>query len=853
MSKNNDSGIQRRFRTPVGLRACAWLGAGAAAVMAAPSLGQAPIVQPGAPGEPSRLITADEAVDLAAIRFTAADVGFVQDMLVHHAQALAMTALVGERTTREAVRLLAQRIELSQEDEIAMMQSWLRDHALDMPALDEHAAHVTEHDAERMPGMATPEQMEALAAARGPEFDSLFLELMISHHRGAVTMVEDLLEQPGSAQDPVLYELTSDISAEQRSEIDRMDGMLAGFSPDPRVSLRAGFQDAGEAALHMRLVAALPKPPGFFDPEHPAGRPMERQPAQQGDGPEVDPAQTPAADDAAAGDPTEDPPNPAEDAARTDPETEPRPSLLSFSNTDLVFAGEILIVGNYHGFMIYDIGMPGAPVLLSSVVCPGGQGDVSLVGDVLIFSVEQTRGRLDCGLQGVATATSDQRFRGLRFFDISDPLLPRQVGAVQTCRGSHTHTVMTDPDESGNVYVYASGTSRVRSGEELEGCSDDSPYRNPETALFRIDVIELPVGNPAAARIVNRPFIFSDPDSGVLAGLWEGGNHGPDTQETNETNQCHDITAFAEIGLAAGACSGNGILLDISDPIHPVRVDEVIDTGFAYWHSATFNNDGNKVVFTDEWGGGSRPRCRASDPKTWGANAIFDIVDGKLEFRSYFKMPAPQTEQENCVAHNGSLVPIPGRDVLVQAWYQGGISVIDFTNAEEPIEIAFFDRGPLDAEVLIMGGYWSAYWHDGVIYATEIARGLDVLELLPSEHLSANEIAAARLIKPPSIVNPQQQRRYGWPAEPVVGRAYVDQLTRANALDAERAAAITDALNRAESLLVGGSGTARAAAASELAGLAAALRSSPGGRNGMSQGREASLAETLERIADRLR
>ena len=584
---------------------------------------------------------------------------------------------------------------------------------------------------------------------------------------------------------------------------------------------------------------------------------MERQPPRSDDRPEAAAAQASDAVEASAGPGAAQSPGdtvaPAADAGTEDERTEPRPSLLSFSNTDLVFAEDFLVVGNYHGFNIYDLSVPGSPVLLSSVVCPGGQGDVSLVGSLLIYSVEQTRGRLDCGLQGVATATSDERFRGLRLFDISDPLMPRQVGAVQTCRGSHTHTVITDPDEAGNVYIYASGTSRVRSGEELEGCSDESPFQNPETALFRIDVIEVPVDNPAAARIVNRPFIFSDPESGVLAGLWEGGDHGPDTQETNETNQCHDITAFAELGLAAGACSGNGILLDITDPIQPVRVDEVIDTGFAYWHSATFNNDGSKVVFTDEWGGGSRPRCRASDPKTWGANAIFDIVDGKLQFRSYFKMPAPQTEQENCVAHNGSLVPIPGRDVLVQAWYQGGISVIDFTDAADPIEIAFFDRGPLNAEALVMGGYWSAYWHDGFIYGTEIARGLDVLELLPSEHLSENEIAAARLIDPQPVVNPQQQRRYVWPAEPVVGRAYVDQLARAEALDSGRIQAINDALKAAEGLLNRGGRSGGAEAASTLETLAAELRSARDERPEAARTRYAALAETLERIADRLR
>ncbi|NIW24618.1 MAG: DUF305 domain-containing protein, partial [Gammaproteobacteria bacterium] len=526
----------------------------------APALGQVPIIQPGAPGEPGRRITVEEATDLAGIQFSAADVQFMQGMITHHAQALEMTVLVEERTTRDTMRLLAQRIALSQEDEITMMQDWLRSRNLEVPDLAAHHAH----DAELMPGMASPEQMEALADAVGPAFDSLFLELMIEHHRGALTMVDSLLDQRGAAQDSVLYEFTADITADQSAEIERMDAMLAGFSPDPRVALSAGFLDAGEASLNMRLVASLSKPAGFFDPEHPAGRPMDREPPGLEDAEElveefeVDPGN-------------------ANDQEDLDNErTEPRPSLLNFANSDLVFVGDVLVAGNYHGFNAYDISDPRFPTLLSSVVCPGGQGDVSIVGDLLIYSVEQTRGRLDCGLQGVAESSSQERFRGIRIFDVSDFELPRQVAAVQTCRGSHTHTVVTDPDDDGNFYVYGSGTSRVRSGEELEGCSDDSPFENPETALFRIDVIRVPMRNPQDARIVSRPFVFRDPESGVIAGLWDGGDHGPDTQDTRETDQCHDITVFPERGLAAGACSGNGLLFDISDPENPVRVDEVI-------------------------------------------------------------------------------------------------------------------------------------------------------------------------------------------------------------------------------------------------------------------------------------
>ena len=321
----------------------------------------------------------------------------------------------------------------------------------------------------------------------------------------------------------------------------------------------------------------------------------------------------------------------------------------------------------------------------------------------------------------------------------------------------------------------------------MEGCSDESPAENPESALFRIDVIQVPLANPEDSAVVSRPFVFSDPETGRAGGLWPGGDHGPGTQRTAETSRCHDITAFPEIGLAAGACSGNGILFDISDPVNPVRLDDVIDPSFAYWHSATFNNDGTKVIFTDEWGGGGRPRCRASDPREWGANALYDIVDGRMEFRSHYKLPAPQTETENCVAHNGSLVPVPGRDIMVQAWYQGGISVFDFTDSANPVEIAFFDRGPINAERFVMGGYWSAYWYRGYIYGTEIARGLDVLELLPSEHITENELAAAASIAPPAF-NAQQQRAIEWPARPVIARAYLDQLERSDPRADRRAA-----------------------------------------------------------------
>jgi hypothetical protein len=552
---------------------------------------------------------------------------------------------------------------------------------------------------------------------------------------------------------------------------------------DPRVGLKAGFHDAGVAARNMELVASLPRAQGFYDPKAPAGLPTPPERTREQDA-EAEKLER------------------EHERAGTQPPPRPGAANLNFANSDHAFRDHYVFMGSFHGFNIYDIENPRRPRLIASVVCPGGQGDVSVYGNLLFMSVEQTRGRIDCGTSGVTTKVSAERFRGIRIFDIRDMRNPRQVAAVQTCRGSHTHTLLVDPDDKLNLYVYGSGTGIVRSAEEISGCSALNPEEDPNTALFSIDVIQVPLAAPETARIVSRPRIFADPVSGAIAGLWKGGDHGPGTQRSRLTNQCHDITIFPETGLAAGACSGNGILLDVSDPVHPVRLDQVVDKNFAYWHSATFNNDGSKVIFTDEWGGGTRPRCREADPPSWGANAIFDIVDRKLRFGGYYKLPVPQTDQENCVAHNGSLIPVPGRDIMVQAWYQGGVSVFDFTDSAKPVEIAFFDRGPLDARQLITGGYWSAYWYNGYIYGGEIARGMDVFRLIPGDQLSQNEIDAARLIYFDRF-NAQMQPRITWPATSVVAKAYLDQLERTSGIRPERAAAVKAALDAADGLRTG--------------------------------------------------
>ena len=692
----------------------------------------APIVLPGAPGAEPRVIDAAEAIALSDTRFSPADVSFMQGMIVHHQQAVDMAKLVRQRTNNEAVLKTADRIEAGQKDEMDFMRTWLEDRNLDVAMQGMGHAHHT------MKGMASPEQMRELAAANGTAFDRLFLELMVAHHLGAVDMVDELHGVSGSAYDPVMYEFTNDVVSDQRSEIDRMNATLATLSTDPRATLKPGFRDAGEAISNMRHVVALQKPAGFFDPENPA----QLQPIKERDKSKDEAKNTSRRD----GDEEED-----------EPQFGERGSLLSFAFTDMAFSGDMMVAGSYHGFNTYRLGQDGVPQLISSVVCPGGQGDVSIAGNLLVMSVEDRRGRIDCGLEGVDDKVSDERFRGLRIFDISDITRPKQVGLVQTCRGSHTHSIVDADDR--RLIVYNSGTSYVRDSEEVPGCFSAG---GDNTALFSIDVIEIPVVDPSKARIVDRPRVFAR--DGEIAGLWGGGDHGDGTQDTSQTNQCHDITVFPAKKLAAGACSGNGIILDISDPLKPQRIDDVTDKGFAYWHSATFNNDGTKVLFTDEWGGGGRPRCQAGDPKNWGADAFYGIENGKLVYRGTYKLPAPQGDKENCVAHNGSIIPVPGRDIFVQAWYQGGISVIDFTDDQNIHEIAYFDRGPIDEDQLVTGGYWSAYWYKGRIYATEISRGLDVFALEPSEFLTAEEIAAAEgALYADGVFNPQTQTQVTWP------------------------------------------------------------------------------------------
>jgi hypothetical protein len=558
--------------------------------------------------------------------------------------------------------------------------------------------------------------------------------------------------------------------------------------------------------------------------------------------------------------------------------TLPPREFLGVMNSDLAFTGTYVIQGNYNGFQVWDVSDPARPVLAVGYVCPASQSDVSVYRNLLFVSGEDLAARLDCGTQGVPEAVSKDRLRGLRIFDISDIRNPRNVGNVQTCRGSHTHSLVVDPRDTAHVYVYISGSAGVRPEAELAGCSPALPEVDPNTALFRIEVIRIPLAKPENAAIVSSPRIFGDlaapprhgmtrddsvalaqarargafvidaggfdplvlPD-GVAAMILDSivqtrGGQGaatgadsaalrqmladmvaesdePPELTTRGPTQCHDITVYAEIGLAAGACEGYGFLLDVSDPANPQRIAAVSDSNFSYWHSATLNNDGTKVLFSDEWGGGSGAKCRASDPPEWGADAIFTIEDRQLRFASYYKIPAPQTPAENCVAHNGSLIPIPGRDVMAQAWYQGGVSVFDWTDVAHPIEIAFHDRGPVDPSRIVMGGSWSIYWYNGLLVSSEIARGLDIFELVPSAFLSQNEIDAAKTVQM-GFFNTQGQSRFTWPPSFALARAYVDQLERSRGLAAGRIAAVRQALADAE----GAAGGARRDALVALAG-----------------------------------
>ena len=546
----------------------------------------------------------------------------------------------------------------------------------------------------------------------------------------------------------------------------------AQSTTDPRATLSPGFDNAGVAAKGVELLANRMKPAGFFNPANP------------GD--------------------------------------------FAFVNSDLAFEGDFAFVGNFNGFQIYDISNPANPTVRAAVVCPGGQGEVSVYGNLVFMSVEETRGRIDCGTQGAPGLVNLERFRGVRIFDISNLSAPVQVAAVQTCRGSHTHTLLKSPHDDANLYVYVNGTAGVRPAAELAGCKSlpagttvATPHFDQELSQFRIEVIKVPLSAPQNAAVVNTPRLFANEATGQINSL-QNANPTPlhpsgiPWQPSPTTDSCHDITTYPELDIAAGACEGNGLLLDISDPANPKRISVAQDNRFAYWHGATFSNDGTKVVFTDEWGGGTNPRCRAADDLSWGANAIYDIVDKQLVFRSYYKLPVAQTNQENCVSHLPSLIPVPGRDIMTQAWYQGGVSVIDFTDSANPKEIGYYDRGPISSTSLVLGGLWSSYYYNGNIYGSEIARGFDSWKLTPTAELSVNEIAAAAEVELDRLTPQHQPRLVNEPSFAVV-RSYRDQLVRAGDIDTKTLAQVDKFVDRAEEYAADGKDAAAKAQLNALA------------------------------------
>ncbi|MGE5729947.1 MAG: LVIVD repeat-containing protein [Gemmatimonas sp.] len=501
---------------------------------------------------------------------------------------------------------------------------------------------------------------------------------------------------------------------------------------------------------------------------------------------------------------------------------------LTFINSDMAFGGKYVYQGNFAGFTVWNVSDPAKPQVVSVVSCITSQGDPTIIGNLLFISSEGSANRSDCGKGGVKNPKD--RMEGVRIYDVSNPASPRLVKNVQTCKGSHTHTMIPDPADKGVVYLYVSGTQGARPDSELAGCKNGTDPADTTNSLYRLDVIKVPLAHPEQAAVVTGARIFTGLDAPPRAA-----SRAPRTDASHPMpaptgpRNCHDVTAYPAISLLAGACASYGLLVDISNPVKPVRLDAKADTNFSFWHTAVFSNDGRKVVFTDEWGGGVGPMCQKTSPLEMGGNTILTIgANRKYVQHAYYKIPTAQTAEENCVSHNGGLIPIPGRDIMVQGWYQGGISVMEFTDPDHPRELAYFDRGPIDPpnpadtvatdpeeEIMrnTLGGSWGAYYWNGYIYSSELDRGFDVLELTPGDAFSKNELEAAKLVHMEEY-NPQSQPKIVWPAAFVVVRAYLDQLVRGKGLAEERMTAIAGALDAAERE----SGSARSKALDALAG-----------------------------------
>jgi len=514
---------------------------------------------------------------------------------------------------------------------------------------------------------------------------------------------------------------------------------------------------------------------------------------------------------------------------------------LKFINSDMAFGTHYVYQANFAGFTIWDITDPANPVMASVTKCITSQGDPTIVGNLLFLSAEGAANRNDCGDGGVQDPKD--HMAGVRIFDVSNPKAPKLVKNVQTCKGSHTHTLVPSPKDPRIIYLYVSGQQAARPETELAGCKNGTDPADPTNSLFQLDIIKVPLDHPEQAEVIPGARIFTgldgrgeckqfcapvDPRQAAAASTRPASDPAMPTGPRN----CHDVTAYPAMNLLLASCSTHSIVVDISNPEKPVRLDALTDTNnFQGRHTAAFSNDGKKLIQTDEWGGGTGPMCQASSMIELGGNTVITLDAKKKQSQhAYFKLPSAQSAEENCVSHNGGIIPVPGRDLYVQGWYQGGVSIMDFTNADSAFEVGYFDRGSIDppkgADVPqpaagtpavrgggnTIGGSWGAYYWNGLIFSSELDRGLDILELTPSPQLSANEIAAAKLVRFDAY-NPQSQPKMTWPPAFVVVRSYLDQLVRNGGLASERTAAISSALDMAEMK----SGAARATALNALA------------------------------------
>ena len=577
---------------------------------------------------------------------------------------------------------------------------------------------------------------------------------------------------------------------------------------DPRSNLKPGRLDAGVAASNMRLVSFSRKPAQF---------------------------------DTVNG--------------------------LMFINSDVAFGnGHYAYQGNFAGFTIWDVSKPAKPVVTSVVECITSQGDPTIIGNLLFVSAEGAGNRNDCGKGGVQEPKD--HMAGIRIFDVSNPKAPKLIKNVQTCKGSHTHTVIPSPTDKKVVYLYVSGQQQARPEAELAGCKNGDDPADSTNSLYQLDIIKVPLDHPEQAAVIPGARIFTGLDAAsecktlcapadtrrpprAARGGAPGDSANPVPVRTGPRN-CHDVTAYPAMHLLAAACSSHSIMVDISNPEKPVRLSAITDTNnFQGRHTAGFSNDGKKIIMTDEWGGGTGPMCQAGSIMELGGNTIISLSqDAKKQTqRAYFKLPAAQSAEENCVSHNGGIIPVPGRDLYVQGWYQGGVDIMDFTDANHPTEIGYFDRGSIDPPPPsdtargvelpgavaagrggaaarsrgTIGGSWGAYYWNGMIYSSELDRGFDIFELTPSARLSANEIAAAKLVTLKEF-NPQSQPKYVWPAAFPVVRSYLDQLVRNDGLSSDKTSAIAKSLDAAEKQSGAARGTALTALAKQVDGFASGAK-----------------------------